>query len=697
MHGVYYLLTLVTVTASPTASVTGTVFDSYSRQPVPYAEVTVPELNLSVLADSLGHFEIELPENSTDAISIEASQIGYALRRWPRVQPGSQLRLFLNPRPIHLRGVTVTAFRTPATMKHSGPTTVIDSIRLAERGTTSLGDAIAMAPSVAIKDYANLATIGIRGATSEQTLVLLDGIRVSTAQDNLVELTTLPQTLAERIEILRNGASALYGANSIGGVVNIVTPMPSRLTAIATAGFGSFGNRFLRLRHGNSNGTLGYFLSANLDHSANRFPWQDTLGVEHIRTNADMANTGIFGKAMFHSGTHAGALTISLNASERGVPGPITWPSESARMSDTRNLARLQYGWQQTDAARLDLSFHHHRFWRNYRNPDPFFPQNDTHMTTVSGAVMTERWHPTEWCQLLVAPELADEQLSSTNIGRPRRTSLSAVTQVGISWQGLSLLPALRCDEFRESRQLTDSSGFRRIRRALSPRVWLSWDAAKWASLYLSLNRSYRAPTFNELYWPEDPWTSGNPRLEPELGTGIDCGVGGRPRRWLGYQLAGFRTQLSNLILWQPDSAGVFRPANVDTATITGFEVELDIKSHHAEVRPSLTYLVAKSHGRDLPYRPRLSLTVEHSLQWAWARLGWNVRHIGSRFTNSANTKSLPACLLFDIALDLSPRFGPITTILRTGARNLFDRRYQLVDGYPLPGRSFYAELELRI
>jgi outer membrane cobalamin receptor len=161
--------------------------------------------------------------------------------------------------------------------------------------------------------------------------------------------------------------------------------------------------------------------------------------------------------------------------------------------------------------------------------------------------------------------------------------------------------------------------------------------------------------------------------------------------------VAGFRTSLTDLILWQADSAGVWRPANVDRATTTGAEIELETRTRHAGVRPNLAYLVARSNGRDLPYRPHLTVSVEHWLSWRWVRLGWNVRYTGSRFADAANSDTLPAYLLFDVGLDLSQRIGPVTADLRGGVRNLFDRRYQAVRDYPTPGRSFYSELELRI
>jgi outer membrane cobalamin receptor len=230
-----------------------------------------------------------------------------------------------------------------------------------------------------------------------------------------------------------------------------------------------------------------------------------------------------------------------------------------------------------------------------------------------------------------------------------------------------------------------------------SPRLWLTLDLPPLASLYAGLGRSYRQPTFNELYWPADQWTRGNPRLEPEWSTNLDLGASARPMRFLDCGAGLFHNRLSNLIQWQSDSNYVYQPVNVERATITGAEFEFTLHTGHARVRPGMTWLLARSDSTDLIYRPRLSFTVEHSVEWHWARLSWDVRYTGSRLADPASGQTLPSHLTLDTELALTPRLGPVLATIRTGCRNLFDRRYQVVLDYPVPGRNLYAELGLTI
>jgi iron complex outermembrane receptor protein len=158
-----------------------------------------------------------------------------------------------------------------------------------------------------------------------------------------------------------------------------------------------------------------------------------------------------------------------------------------------------------------------------------------------------------------------------------------------------------------------------------------------------------------------------------------------------------WHSALTDLIQWQPDSLSVFRPVNLDTATITGAEVELGLVSKHVSVVGSTTYMLARSHDKDLIYRPRLNFTVSHALRWQLVQISWDVRHTGERFTDPDNTTLLPAFLLFDVGTAFTPTFGGLAAAVRGVVRNLFDRQYEVIKGYPLPGRNWYAELEVRL
>ncbi len=690
------LALLLALGTGPATTLTGVVLDAATGQPVPYSAVNVLETRQNVIADSTGEFALVL-EADAEHVGVVVSRVGYEERRWERVDVSRPTTFYLRPIPVRLEGISVSAFRTPSPLERSGPVSVIDSAASSPCGRLSVAELLWTSPSVMMKDYGNLATIGLRGANVEQTLILLDGIRLNSAQDNLFDLTTLPLTLARRIEVVRGNNSALYGANSVGGLVSVITPDPDRLGARATAGIGSFGKRYLNAEHSNRSAPLGYVVAASLNRTDDSFSYRDTSDSVHERINSDVHSQDIMAKGVFAEGPHRASLLGEYNVTRRGQPGPTWWPSDSARMDDYRGIVHLAYDLQEADNARLESRLYHHQSWRHYWNPDTLAWVNDTHATTVSGAMVKQTAHFGSRTTAVVGLEGGREQFRSSAIGAPQRWTGSGWAEARLRWLAFDIVPMARFDWLNDSRQQPDSTTTRSITRVISPKLSLNYANPAWLNLHASVGRSFRAPTFNELYWPEDPWTMGNPRLKPEWSTSVDLGVSARYGSHLTGRVGLWHSFLTDLIQWQPDSAFVYSPVNLDTATITGAELELGVSSRHVSVVGHATYMIARSHGKDLIYRPRLSLGVSHRLNWRLIQLSWDVRETGERYTNSDNTDSLPGFLLFDVGVGLAPTLGRLTTALRGGIRNLFDKQHEVMKGYPIPGRNWYAEVELRI
>ena len=690
------LSVIAMVTTVRAAALTGTVLDAVTGQPVPYAAVNVPETGLNVIADSTGGFTLVL-EAATEHVAVAVSRVGYEEKRWERVDVSRPTTFYLRPIPVNLEGISVSAFRTPSPIERSGPVSIIERRDAGADGRLNLAELLWVSPSIIFKDYGNLTTIGLRGANTEQTLILLDGVRLNSAQDNLFDLTTLPLTLAQRIEVVRGNSSALYGANSIGGLVNVITPEPERFGVKATAGTGSFGKRYLTADHSNWSAPLGYVVTASLNRTGGSFSYRDTSDSTHERVNSDINSQDVMAKGVFAQGPHRVSLLGEYNVTRRGEPGPTYWPSDGARMDDYRGIAHLSYDLQEADNARLESRLYHHQSWRHYWNPDTLAWVNDTHVTTVSGIMTKQTAHLAPWATAIVGLEGGREQFRSSAIGAPQRWTGSGWAEARLRWLAFDIVPMARFDWLNDSRQQPDSTVTRSNNRVINPKLSLNYSDPTWLNLYASVGRSFRAPTFNELYWPEDPWTKGNPRLKPEWATSVDLGISARYGSLLAGRLGLWHSSLTDLIQWQPDSAYVYSPVNLDTATITGGEIELGVSSKHVSVVGHATYMVARSHDKDLVYRPRLSFAVSHQLNWRLVQLNWDVRETGERYTNPDNTDSLPSFLLFDVGVGLKPTLGRLATALRGGIRNLFDRRYEMMKGYPVPGRNWYAELELKL
>src|SRR5690349_14538737 len=149
------------------------------------------------------------------------------------------------PAPAPLEPVFVTASRTPQPLLDLvADVTVIDADEIARSGPEGIAALLSRQPGVEItRNGGPGSTSGVflRGANSTQTLVLIDGMRVASASSGATALEAIPPEQIERIEILRGPASSLYGADAIGGVIQVFTKRSANgFSANASAGYGTF-------------------------------------------------------------------------------------------------------------------------------------------------------------------------------------------------------------------------------------------------------------------------------------------------------------------------------------------------------------------------------------------------------------------------------------------------------------------------
>jgi vitamin B12 transporter len=167
-----------------------------------------------------------------------------------------------------LKEVVVTASRvaTPVT-DVIADVTILDRTQLDRAGQSSLRDILAQQPGVQVVSsgsYRSSTGLFLRGATSAQTIILIDGIRVGSATSGGAALENIPVDRVERVEILRGAASSLYGADAVGGVIQIFTREPTEAVQVsAGAGTGSDGQQQASASIRGSDGALGYSLGVS--------------------------------------------------------------------------------------------------------------------------------------------------------------------------------------------------------------------------------------------------------------------------------------------------------------------------------------------------------------------------------------------------------------------------------------------------
>ncbi len=225
--------------------------------------------------------------------------------------------------------------------------------------------------------------------------------------------------------------------------------------------------------------------------------------------------------------------------------------------------------------------------------------------------------------------------------------------------------------------------------------------------------RSYRIPTFNDLYW-RGGGATGNPDLVPEQGWSYELGIGRETQQngsltQASAAITVFSNHLDEWIQWLPDEANVWSPDNVQQVWSRGVELEGSLdhrftKHWFAQLWTSYSYThateekVRNGSTRDLHqqlvYTPRHQSKTSLTVQCRALGIGYTALGIGEQYTIDNQRRSLPAYLVHDISFNAQLRLYPRHQVQVSGqVRNLADRAYDVREGYPMPGRHYQLSL----
>ena len=191
----------------------------------------------------------------------------------------------------------------------------------------NLADILSTVAGLEINDYGDaggIKSISIRGSSAEQVLVILDGRPMNDPQTGQIDLGQIPTSIIEKIEIYRGPVSAVYGANALGGVINIITKKgESESRGEVKANIGTYQTQDYEVSYQGSNEDLNYFISGKY------------LTTEGSRENSQMDEINLLGKVSLPLDKQTSMdFTLQYNSYQRGIPGSLTYPSPQAVQDD---------------------------------------------------------------------------------------------------------------------------------------------------------------------------------------------------------------------------------------------------------------------------------------------------------------------------------------------------------------------------
>ncbi len=599
--------------------------------------------------------------------------------------------------PQQLDAVVVTATRTEQRLRDALPSvTVIQRSEIEQRQAADLIELLARYAGIEFARAGGLggqASVFVRGANSSQVLVLVDGVRLNTAVGGAAALGGIALDTVERIEIVRGNLSSLYGSEAIGGVVQIFTRGGARTGAAFDA---EAGRGRTRAASGSASwvGTDARLAATVGTRRARPFSAIDTAQIV-VGPFAPGANPDLDGSRNRSAALRANA---SFGAAEAGASawtsrndtdfdstadGPTATHVERSEL--TAWQAYLRGALAQRWAARLAVGESRDDS-RNFAS-DPFSFNNGEFRARNRQIAWQNDVAVAETVTASLALEYLEQRGASTAYDPAFAGALTTFRRrVGSGWFGVNAAAGarqvqinVRHDDYSDVGAAT--TGLIAYGYALTPSLRATLQASS----------AFRAPSFNDLYFP----FFGNPDLRPEKARSVEAG--------LRYALAEtvlrasvYRTRTRDLVVF---STATSRAENVARARAEGIELAAATIWRGIRLDANATFsrpVDADSGERLLRRAPYAVNLAAYRDVGAWT-IGAEVGRVGARYDSDINTFARTRLAAYTLARATAAwRVAPAVR-LKLRVENLTDADYETVDGYNTQRRAAFAGIEVRL
>jgi len=658
----FALLSILVAAPLYAARVAGVVVDASGA---PVAGAAVSAGGVSATSGDDGTFVLA---DAPDGGELQVTAAGFAPVALTVGGDAESVRVVLQPAPL-VDTVVVTATRGAARLATPEATTVLTSAELLTSPAGSLDDALRNTPGFSLfrrssSRVSNPTTQGVTlrgvsGSGASRTLVLADGVPLNDPFGSWVYWNRVPQAAVDRVEVVRGATGDLYGADALGGVVQVLTFTPGR-------------TRFRGTGEGGSHDTAKFSGFGGTQRNAwsaeGAGEWVRTDGVviigEEVRGPVDVRADSDYASGFVGGGYNPGnwhaSMRLGLYGEDRGNGTPVTvnstdWKQVSGEaggsVANGAWLVRASGGTQDyyqtfsavaAGRATERLTFEQ-TIPTRFANVSGQWTRGTATSVWLFGVEAKRTRSTVNETRYSVAsvpsgPFVAGGTESSGALfARVSTAPLDRLTVVlgvrGDFWQSTP----------RDSSSPTHSAEF------FSPRASASWTLSPITSVHASVYRAHRTPTLNELYRNfavGNTLTQANPELDPERLTGVDGGV---LFAWqqLSARATGFWNQLdgaiTNVTLLPPPVLNQItrQRQNTDTVRAKGFEIEVDYRPFPGWTLGAFTS-VTRSSVTDAPQQP--ALVGKRVQQVPSYNLGTTVTYVDPRgFTGSLQARRVGA------------------------------------------------------
>ncbi|WMS86074.1 TonB-dependent receptor domain-containing protein [Pleionea litopenaei] len=515
--------------------------------------------------------------------------------------------------------------------------------------------------------HGQASSVYTRGGNNGHTLILIDGVRVGSATLGVKEINAIPVALIERIEFVKGPRASLWGSDAISGVIQIFTRRLGHQEYQVNLTAGSHHAQSGHLAVGFGNEKIQNTITVSSEASE---------GFDVLQS-AEPDDDGYRRVAAAIKGDYSLSNVLALDWTLRHTRGNSEYDNAygGSNESDFENtLLNIRYIYQENDwnselAVRHSLD--HSIDYGNgiTRAMAGIFETERNQASGSIGRKINDHWQLTgglEWFEDKVAQ-------SSTNYATTERFTNSAFINSIFQVARFSSEISLRYDDVEN----VDTETTYNLSLGYRPNEhWL---------VAVSTAEAFKAPTFNDLYYPSGLYSSGNPLLKPEYAKSNELLV-----KWNNadtrLSISVYDNDIDDLIDWQADANFFYQPVNVNSATIKGTDISVDFQQNNFNHRIAATYVDAKDNESNRQLNRRAKQLASYQITYNQSQLEWFaiVKYTGERPDGAVMLDSYSS---IDIGLNyqISHRLA-----MQLKINNLSDEDIQSLNNYTPIQREAY-------
>jgi len=711
----------------------GHVYDNDDGSPITGAVVELLGTGGKTTTDNFGRFRFDYLSEGEYAVVISAS--GYDFFKLCNINIVSdvarQIDIKLTRKTYYLDKITVRGKRIRLS---SNNIEVFRRHRIESSNARNLPELLEKVPGVYMQRIgiaSGKSQVKIRGSDSKHVLVLLDGQKINPSGSGIADLATIPLDIVERVEIHKGGASAEFGPDALGGVVNIITQqriVSNGLSIDGKRAWGSWKTEIYNMTMTNliPSDKFSCRFAYNKIESIGDFNFSYKVYPNPEPVTGQRKNNFVDSYNYFMSGIYQFNTRLKLSYSAQyyrsynGLPDRARRQNEYAKSTDRRKLIDVNLQYDRSTDNNMKTNFSFSRYEQRYVDDSSRLKYDSRYTNDIFTIRHVHNRVPRKDNKIRIGAEFRREILYHSEHKHPTQSMGKTIRDDAaifitdeqrfdiskiIVADNIAFDASLRFDWIetrKDSTSVRDTVKTNDV-ESWSPKIGVALAKGDCFSYILraSYGKSLRLPSMNSLFWIGGTRSHGNPGLKPEKSEHSEAGY--ELKGELGpVSLSGgmtyFHSLVKGLVIWRP-YVGVWQPVNMEKAQLTGHEdfIELSLYDKTLSVlyQNTITTALNKSPGHTI-YNKRLvfyphyiqSLTVRLDYKFLYA--SYSIRWVDSTYTLTSNTKYYESYRLDDFCIGV--KFD-ITGSWHLAAdyklHNVRNESYVLMTHYPMPGREY--------